>query len=54
MFQEKPITCRAAVVWSAGEKPKIEEIKVDPPKKGEVRIKVVATGICREFVHICV
>jgi hypothetical protein len=44
------ITCRAAVVWAAGEKLKIEEVQVDPPKKGEVRIKIIATSICREFV----
>jgi S-(hydroxymethyl)glutathione dehydrogenase/alcohol dehydrogenase len=39
------ITCKAAICWNAGEKLKIEEIQVDPPKPGEVRVKVVATGI---------
>ena len=24
----------------------IEDIEVDPPKAGEVRIKIVATGVC--------
>jgi S-(hydroxymethyl)glutathione dehydrogenase / alcohol dehydrogenase len=33
------------VVWGAGEPFKIEEIQVDPPKKGEVRIRIVATGV---------
>lgn len=41
----KVITCKAAVVWSVGEKFQIEEIQVDPPKKNEVRVKIVATGI---------
>lgn len=41
----KVITCRAAVAWTAGEKLKIENIQVDPPKAGEVRLKIVATGI---------
>uniref|UniRef100_A0A3B4BI48 Uncharacterized protein n=1 Tax=Periophthalmus magnuspinnatus TaxID=409849 RepID=A0A3B4BI48_9GOBI len=42
----KVITCRAAVAWEAGKPLVIEEIEVAPPKTGEVRIKVVATGIC--------
>jgi S-(hydroxymethyl)glutathione dehydrogenase / alcohol dehydrogenase len=49
MFEGKTITCRAAVVWAVGETPKIEEIQVNPPKQGEVRVKIIATGICRKF-----
>lgn len=45
MFQGKVISCKAAVVWAAGENLKIEDIQVDPPQKGEVRVKIVATGI---------
>lgn len=44
-MEGKVITCRAAVVFAAGEPFKIEEIQVDPPKAGEVRVKIVATGI---------
>ena len=40
------ITCRAAVAWKAGEPLKIEEVQVAPPKAGEVRVKIVATGVC--------
>ncbi|XP_034831436.1 alcohol dehydrogenase class-3 [Maniola hyperantus] len=40
------IKCKAAVAWKAGEPLSIEEIEVDPPKAGEVRIKIVATAIC--------
>lgn len=39
------IKCKAAVCWKAGDKLKIEEIEVSPPKSGEVRVKVVATGL---------
>jgi len=42
----KTIKCKAAVAWEAKEYLSIEEITVDPPKKGEVRIKLSATGIC--------
>ncbi|KAJ2591164.1 hypothetical protein EV177_008923, partial [Coemansia sp. RSA 1804] len=45
-FEGKPIKCKAAVAWKAGEPLSIEEIEVAPPKAGEVRLKVVATGIC--------
>lgn len=42
----KPITCRAAVAWEAGKDLSIETIEVAPPKKGEVRIKILYTGVC--------
>ncbi|KAJ8294562.1 actin [Rhodotorula toruloides] len=40
------ITCKAAVAWEAGKPVSIEEITVDPPKEGEVRIKVLYTALC--------
>ncbi|MDA9185325.1 S-(hydroxymethyl)glutathione dehydrogenase/class III alcohol dehydrogenase [Gammaproteobacteria bacterium] len=40
------MSCRAAIAWAAGEPLKIEKIEVAPPKAGEVRIKVVASGVC--------
>ncbi|KAJ8086287.1 formate dehydrogenase (NAD+) [Marasmius tenuissimus] len=42
----KPIKCKAAVCWGAGEPLKIEEVEVAPPKANEVRIKILHTGIC--------
>jgi S-(hydroxymethyl)glutathione dehydrogenase / alcohol dehydrogenase len=42
----KVIKCKAAVAWEAGKPLSIEEIEVDPPKAGEVRIAVTATGVC--------
>ncbi|KAK6935622.1 Alcohol dehydrogenase-like, C-terminal [Dillenia turbinata] len=42
----KVLTCKAAVAWSPGEPLTIEEIKVDPPQKMEVRIKILYTSIC--------
>lgn len=43
--QGKVIDCRAAVAWAVGEDLKIETIQVDPPKAGEVRVKIVASGV---------
>ncbi|KAJ3177200.1 hypothetical protein HDU85_005978 [Gaertneriomyces sp. JEL0708] len=40
------IKCKAAVAWEAGKPLSIEDIEVGPPKKGEVRLKVLATGVC--------
>ncbi|EFX82966.1 hypothetical protein DAPPUDRAFT_230717 [Daphnia pulex] len=42
----KTITCRAAVAWAAKEPLSLETIEVAPPQAGEVRIKIVATGVC--------
>ena len=41
-----PITCLAAVAWAAGKPLSIEKIEVAPPKAGEVRIRVIASGVC--------
>jgi len=40
------IKCRAAVAWEPAKPLVIEEIEVAPPKAGEVRIKITATGVC--------
>ena len=42
----KTIKCKAAVAWGAKEPLVIEDIEVDPPRKGEVRMKVNFTGVC--------
>eukprot|EP01117_Protostelium_nocturnum_P020544 TRINITY_DN9296_c0_g1_i1.p1 TRINITY_DN9296_c0_g1~~TRINITY_DN9296_c0_g1_i1.p1 ORF type:complete len:380 (-),score=83.78 TRINITY_DN9296_c0_g1_i1:82-1221(-) len=44
--QGKPIKCRAAVAWEASKPLSVEEVEVGPPQKGEVRIKLTATGVC--------
>jgi S-(hydroxymethyl)glutathione dehydrogenase/alcohol dehydrogenase len=37
---------RAAVAWEAGKPLTIEEVDVAGPKKGEVLVRIVATGVC--------
>ena len=37
---------RAAVAWEAGKPLSIEEIDLAGPKKGEVLVRLVATGVC--------
>ncbi|KAM8969369.1 all-trans-retinol dehydrogenase [NAD(+)] ADH7 [Sarcophilus harrisii] len=47
----KAIKCKAAVLWGVKQPFSIEEVEVAPPKAGEVRIKILATGICRTDDH---
>ena len=42
----KPIQCLAAVAWKAGEDLSLETVTVAPPRKGEVRLRVLFTGVC--------
>uniref|UniRef100_A0A8C5Y001 All-trans-retinol dehydrogenase [NAD(+)] ADH7 n=1 Tax=Microcebus murinus TaxID=30608 RepID=A0A8C5Y001_MICMU len=54
-FQGRPvqvIKCKAAVLWEQNKPFSIEEIEVAPPKAKEVRIKILATGICRTDDHV--
>jgi S-(hydroxymethyl)glutathione dehydrogenase/alcohol dehydrogenase len=38
------LKCRAAVAYAPNKPLVVEEIMVAPPKAGEVRVKMVATG----------
>jgi S-(hydroxymethyl)glutathione dehydrogenase / alcohol dehydrogenase len=40
----KPIKCKAAICWGAGQPLKVEEIEVAPPGPHEVRIQILYSG----------
>ncbi|WP_405048103.1 S-(hydroxymethyl)glutathione dehydrogenase/class III alcohol dehydrogenase [Flexibacterium corallicola] len=40
------IQCKAAIAWKAGAPLSIETVEVMPPQAGEVRIKIMASGVC--------
>ena len=40
------IKTRAAVAWGPGQTLSIEEVDLLPPRKGEVLVRIVATGVC--------
>ncbi|ETV76064.1 S-(hydroxymethyl)glutathione dehydrogenase/class III alcohol dehydrogenase [Aphanomyces astaci] len=42
----QPITCKAAICWGAKQDFVVEDVIVGPPAEGEVRIKILATGVC--------
>ncbi len=43
---------RAAVLHAPGQPLRIEEVEIAPPRAGEVRIRVVATGVCRSDLAV--
>lgn len=43
---------RAAICWGVGEEWSVEEIELDPPRAGEVLVRVAATGLCHSDEHI--
>uniref|UniRef100_A0A3Q0SB91 Alcohol dehydrogenase-like N-terminal domain-containing protein n=1 Tax=Amphilophus citrinellus TaxID=61819 RepID=A0A3Q0SB91_AMPCI len=45
------IKCKAAVAWEPNKPMVIEEIEVAPPQANEVRIKIVATGVCHTDLY---
>lgn len=49
--QGKPIQCKAMVARKPKEPLTEETITVDPPKAGEVRVKVVANALCHTDIY---
>ena len=43
---------KAAVLTAINEPLKITELEQDPPKAGEVRVKVMAAGVCMSDWHV--
>ncbi|KAG2393739.1 hypothetical protein C9374_007270 [Naegleria lovaniensis] len=47
----KPIECKAAVCWAPNQPLSLETVTVAPPKKGEVRVKLLCTALCHTDVY---
>ncbi|XP_023662612.1 alcohol dehydrogenase 1-like [Paramormyrops kingsleyae] len=45
------IKCKAAIAWEPNKPMVIEEIEVAPPQAHEIRIKIVATGVCHTDLY---
>ena len=43
---------RAAVLWDRNKDWSVEEIELDPPKSGEVLVKLAGSGLCHSDEHI--
>jgi S-(hydroxymethyl)glutathione dehydrogenase/alcohol dehydrogenase len=42
---------KAAILWGVGKDWSVEEIELDPPKTGEVRVRIAASGMCHSDEH---
>ncbi|GAA0604004.1 NDMA-dependent alcohol dehydrogenase [Sporichthya brevicatena] len=43
---------KAAVLWGLGQKWEVEEVELDPPKRGEVLVRLAASGLCHSDEHL--
>ncbi len=43
---------KAAVLWELGKQWEVEEVELDPPKAGEVMVKLTASGLCHSDHHL--
>jgi S-(hydroxymethyl)glutathione dehydrogenase/alcohol dehydrogenase len=43
---------QAAILWETHSKWSVEEIELDPPKAGEVLVKLAASGLCHSDEHL--
>jgi S-(hydroxymethyl)glutathione dehydrogenase/alcohol dehydrogenase len=43
---------RAAVLWAFGEPLSVEEVELDPPREGEVLVRMAASGVCHSDLHV--
>ena len=43
---------RAAILYEAGEPLRVEEVDVDPPRAGEVAVRMAASGVCHSDLHV--
>ncbi|MDQ3858611.1 MAG: Zn-dependent alcohol dehydrogenase [Actinomycetota bacterium] len=47
-----PETVRAAVLYGFNQPLEVEEVELDPPKEGEVLVRIVASGVCHSDLHV--
>jgi S-(hydroxymethyl)glutathione dehydrogenase/alcohol dehydrogenase len=43
---------KAAVCYEFGKPLVVEDVKIDPPQRGEVKVRIAATAICYSDVHV--
>ena len=46
------MTLQAAVLWEAGQPWEIEDLVLDAPKYGEVKVELAASGLCHSDEHV--
>ncbi|WFD02797.1 hypothetical protein MOBT1_001482 [Malassezia obtusa] len=51
MTEGQTITCKAAIAWEAGKPLSVEDVRVAPPRAGEVRVNILFNGLCHTDVY---
>ena len=46
------LTSRGVVFEGSGRQARIEQLVVDPPQRGEVRVRMAAAGVCHSDLHV--
>ena len=46
------ISTRGVVFRGSGARQRIEELSLEPPKQGEVRVRMAAAGVCHSDLHV--
>src|SRR5262249_11926896 len=46
------VPMKAAVCYELGQPLVVEDIEIDPPKMGEVKVRMAATAICHSDIHL--
>jgi S-(hydroxymethyl)glutathione dehydrogenase/alcohol dehydrogenase len=52
MSKVRRVKTKAAILWERNTPWSVEEIELDPPKAGEVLVKMVASGMCHSDEHV--
>ena len=52
LVEGKPISTRGVVFRGPGAQPRIEELSLDPPQRGEVQVRMAAAGVCHSDLHV--
>jgi S-(hydroxymethyl)glutathione dehydrogenase/alcohol dehydrogenase len=51
-MSEQPIETRGVVFDGPGRKPRVQELLLDPPQRGEVLVRMAAAGVCHSDLHV--
>lgn len=51
-MSDEPITSRGVVFEGPGKQPRIQELRLDPPQRGEVLVRMAAAGVCHSDLHV--
>jgi S-(hydroxymethyl)glutathione dehydrogenase/alcohol dehydrogenase len=52
MSSSRPVQMRACVLREPGRPVGVETVRLDPPRRGEVLVRVAAAGVCHSDVHL--